>query len=86
MSIKNMIEEESTNTQAEIKKLIQTMKVSSESKGNSGASFEMLLNIEKSIKKVEKELKETMEGLASFKETYRERNKIFEKGMMDFNL
>ena len=31
-----MIEEESTNTQAEIKKLIQTMKVSSESKGNSG--------------------------------------------------
>jgi len=46
----------------------------------------MLVNIEKSIKKVEKELSETMLGLASFKETYRDRNKVFDKGMVDFNL
>jgi len=52
----------------------------------SGASFELMLDIEKTIKKLEKEMTETRDGLASLKETSRDRNKIFEKGLMDFNL
>ena len=50
------------------------------------ASFELMLDIEKTIKKLEKEMTETRDGLASLKETSRDRNKIFEKGLMDFNL
>lgn len=45
-----------------------------------------MLDIEKTIKKLEKEMTETRDGLASLKETSRDRNKIFEKGLMDFNL
>jgi hypothetical protein len=51
-----------------------------------GASFDMLVDIEKTIKKLEKEMTEVREGLVSHKETSRDRNKTFEKGLIDFNL
>jgi hypothetical protein len=46
----------------------------------------MLVDIEKTIKKLEKEMTEVREGLVSHKETSRDRNKTFEKGLIDFNL
>lgn len=69
-----------------VKKLIQTMKPGGESKKGGAGGYDMLLDIDKTIKKLEKEMTEVREGLASHKESTRDRNKTFEKGLIDFNL